>query len=472
MREQTAAALLDDLHPGQRWILDLQKDYTAVLMARRGGKTRSCLHLAVHGCLTADYRVAWISQYPQVADEVISPVLDEMASLYDLKIAKNKQTHTHSIGGGFIKCYGVESERFVETLRGKSFDLIIIDEAQSLFYVDLPYVLTSVLRPTLDDRSGQLIMVGTPGDVCMGLFWKIAKLNGAVEGAASDGIEDSDTSLEDSVATQFSFVQGVPFSNPYLEKQQRKTLDDLREENPDIDSQPWVLREYYNRWVSDNRNRVISIEPALSYLTDYSFEPDDRYILGIDYGFDPDGTAFTVATYNPRRHNWLVYLESFEQRKMLEEAIAKQIEEYMARYPSNLSIVLDSSGAGKSVIERLRQVHHLPVKEASKKEDRRTTINAINSEASLGRIKFFNVVKPESPEESPVARQWQNLSWVKTKRGLIEGRPRNIHDSAMYSFRVAKTFLHKPKTELSIEEQHLAKLKKKVKNRLRTNMFL
>jgi hypothetical protein len=348
--------------------------------------------------------------------------------------------------GSIIRFVGADHPRFAKLLRGQEHDIVIVDEAQDFCFIDLAYLLRQVLSPTALDRRGRLLMCGTPGPEEAGFFYEVVVLKKHGE---------------------WDVVDGDPDDNHYNATERREEIAAMKAANPGIELESWVQREYHGKWVADNRQLMVKLRPEVNYLYEWAPEADDLYVLGIDWGWF-DSSAYVLGTWNPRRHNRLVYLEAWDKPEMRLEDHLKAIAGYRAHpvFGPKLRLVCDPA-AGKhsqKIVEQLRGTYQLPLENAYK-VGKELTVAQVDMEASLGQIQIFNHADPAHPELNGMAEQWNVLMWQidpRTKE-RTEGGPRHRHDAALYVRRaVALEACHPKQTTVVDEEQrmYLAKIRR------------
>ncbi len=456
VHERVIASPDNKFHVGQKRVFSTKdsegnlSNFLAFLTHRRWGKTEGSLRYA--GALAAirpKATMAYIAQQRTNAKDLAWPILEELNEEFGWRLHPNNVDLTMRWpNGSRIKLYGADDRRFQRLLRGLKFDFVIVDEAQDFIFSDLKNLTHRTLMPTLVDKRGRLFMQGTPGEQCYGYFYEVAVKRQHPE---------------------WTVVHGEEFENPYTAEQLKEQLALLQRANPKVANEPWVQREFFGRWVPDSRRNVVKISPELNYLYKWQREAGDRFILGIDFGFE-DPAAYVLATENSLRYPYLIYLDAHVQTKMLLHDHIKKIREYQEQYPG-LRIVADPGGNAKTLTEELRQTHGLPIEDAEKKE-KRTHIERLNSEATLGLIKIYNLRNPSSPESSPIARQWNELIRIFKPGAIVsddpenpiytdeweEGKPRHVHDACIYARRGAVLQGYTPKEEIGrteYEERHM-----------------
>jgi len=442
---------VEDLHEGQRryiWAenqLGELAQQVALLSSRRFGKTEGFLRLAgSEAGVQKRFRAVAIYQQRCDAREIAWPIVEELAEKYqwDCKLNSVEMAARFRRTGGMIKLFGADDPRRHRQFRGQKNDLVLIDEGQD-WYSDVEKMIRGIM-PGLADKNGRLFFCGTPGPMPEGYFYEVTA----------------------GQHPQWAVIHGSPMENPYTCAELQRQLEEYRLGNPNIDNEPWVKREYHGEWVVDTRANVIHVDPAINYLHEWRREEDDHFLLAIDWG--DERAAMTLSTWNRRRYPWLIYLQSRTFGGATMQDYIDRIRYYQATYPK-LDIVADPGGVAKSVVHELRIKHGIPIINAEK-SDKFAQIQFMNRDLSLGNVKIFNLDDPGHPEDHPLAKEWRNLIWIvhPIKKTREEGKPRDIHDTALYSRRYASPHLwvaaKEPPTEA---EQIVAEMRERAAARAR-----
>lgn len=386
-----------------------------VLAPRRWGKTEGIIRYA---CRLADRlsarRIAYIGQEKQKAQSLVFEMFDDLNDVKKFRAKKNQQK-------GFIRwrnrsilsIHGTDKPKSMRMLRGFKFDLIIVDEAQDFCYINVDELINRVLIPCLQDRRGRIFMAGTPGEESRGYFYEC---------------------MVEKIHTMWHTVQGKQFENPWTAAQALEDEETYKLANPNVEEEAWFLREHRGIWVPDVRNNVVRLRDSINFLHSWTPKSGDKYFLGIDWGFT-DPSAYVLACI-PEGCEYFLYLEAYTRDQMLLHDHLEKLAEYTARYPG-ITIVADPGGSGKALLVEM-QKNGYNIENAEKKE-KRHFVETVNSEASLGLIKVYNLANPSRPKESPIAIQWSELVRKRNPRTgeWEEGKPRHIHDGAIYARRRA-----------------------------------
>ena len=133
--------------------------YACLVCHRRAGKTVACIYDLIDACIratTRSPRFAYIAPYRNQAKDVAWDYLvTGSLPLEHLGIEINKaELRVDYPNGGRIRIYGADDPN---ALRGLYFDGVVLDE-----FADMDPNILQVLRPTLADRGGWIVYIGTP----------------------------------------------------------------------------------------------------------------------------------------------------------------------------------------------------------------------------------------------------------------------------------------------------------------------
>lgn len=150
------------LHPAQSAIAKDLHRFRVVNCGRRFGKTALAVEeMRGAGVGLVNAKIAYIAPTYQQARDIAWAELKQ--SCQSLTVGQPNESrleitiHNKHGGTSRISLRGWES---VETLRGQSFDLLVLDEVSS--YRNFWINWQEVLRPTLTDRKGQCLFISTP----------------------------------------------------------------------------------------------------------------------------------------------------------------------------------------------------------------------------------------------------------------------------------------------------------------------
>ncbi len=360
--------------------------------------------------------------------------------------------------GSYVQVCGMDDPRTIRLLRGFKWDRAHIDEAQDFIYGDLQNLTMRVLGPGVAERRGQIVMAGTPGDA-ENFFWEVVAAR-----------RHHDWLVE----------HGKFLENPHTRGALLEEIEGLIRANPGVIHEPWFQREYLGRWIADSRLAEVEVDLERNGLREWTREGDDRFDLGIDWGWTAApavassaerkySAAYVLGTWNPRRYPWFVYLQARLLEPMFIHEHVALLREMLARWPG-LRIFGDPAAEAGPLHDDLRNIFGIPIEDAEKR-DKRYHIERLNSESSQGHLKLFHldeadgepavgrVLHSPHPEHHPLFRQWRSLVWGKGPGGKrVEGSPRHLHDGALYARRGAYLYAYREPQPPETPEQRDAKI--------------
>lgn len=149
------------LHPAQSQIASDTHRFRVVNCGRRFGKTTlAVLEMVAKGVYGKNRKICYIAPTYQQARDIAWQELKKNCDPIKKDINESRlEIIINTIDGGTsqIILRGWES---IETLRGQSFDFIVIDEIAMMRNFWLNW--QEVIRPTLTDRKGEVLFISTP----------------------------------------------------------------------------------------------------------------------------------------------------------------------------------------------------------------------------------------------------------------------------------------------------------------------
>ena len=144
--------------PLQRELHDEVKRFSVLVMHRRFGKTVFAINHAIKKALTTPLknpRVLFLAPYRTSAKSIAWDYLKEYSRAIPKAKFNEAELRADFPNGARIQLAGADN---YEALRGNYYDLVIFDETAQIN----PKVWTSVIRPAVSDRGGDVIFLGTP----------------------------------------------------------------------------------------------------------------------------------------------------------------------------------------------------------------------------------------------------------------------------------------------------------------------
>lgn len=267
------------LHPAQAQIASDTHRFRVVNCGRRFGKTLLSVWEMFGLAVSKETRIAYVAPtYQQARDiawnELKRITLPVQASVNESRLevqVKNKQGTT-----SLITLRGWES---IETLRGQSYDFIVLDEISS--YRNFWEHWQEVIRPTLTDRKGEALFISTPKG--FNHFYDLYNL------------ESKDTDFK---SFHFSTYDNPHIPREEVDKAKKELTEDrfAQEYMADFRKTEGLVYKEFRR-----ENHIFREEPTRIVKT----------IAGVDFGFtnpsavltiqkDDDGRYFVIEEYYKR----------------------------------------------------------------------------------------------------------------------------------------------------------------------------
>jgi PBSX family phage terminase large subunit len=265
--------------------------FRVVCVGRRGGKTTLAVEEIKGVAIYKESRIAYIAPtYQQARDIAWQMLVKEFKKIavkinesrLELEVKNTKNTTS------LIQLRGWES---IETLRGQSFDFLVIDEVASMrnFWINWQ----EVLRPTLTDRKGEALFISTPKG--FNHFYDLYN-----------------TELKDKDFKSFHFTS---YNNPYIPS-----------EEIDLAKNQMTPDRFAQEYLADFKKTEGLVYKEFSrekHLYDILPQGVYQYITGIDFGYtNPAGVAHIY--FNGEKY----YLEDEWYKR---ERTETQIAEYVAQ---------------------------------------------------------------------------------------------------------------------------------------------
>jgi hypothetical protein len=410
-----ADAIRAGLFPKQRAVIEDTSDRKAVICPRRSGKSWMSMSYAFDtAARNANARVVICLLTLKQAKGVYWAAMRDFAARYGLDAKPNLHELTYTLkNGSSIMLLGCESVQEIEKLRGQSFDLVIVDECKSFNPRILKELLDDVVAPTLHDRSGTLMMIGTPGDTLSGPFYWATADYYEVELTTEDGSKFKRPYSRTFAAPEQYWLDSpeddlywskhfwTKQDNVYLPKLWAQALRD-KKRNGWGDDHPTWLRESLAKWVPCTSSYVYRYGECLESTNGASavqWTPngpgphglpeghDWRFIMGMDLGFEDD-FAIVVAAYSMTDGS-LYHVYDWKKNHQDFFQVAKEIETVVARFGPFDAMVADTGGSGgKTIIETLNK-HYGHVIQAAEKREKYDFIEIMNGEFAAARVKII-----------------------------------------------------------------------------------
>ena len=284
-------------------IVDAPQRFKVVIAGRRFGKTHLSIRCLCQAARLPDREVWYVAPTYKQAKMIVFKKLRK--KLMDLRWVRKINETSLSFelkNGSTISLKGADN---YDSLRGVGLDFLVLDE-----FADIDEeAWTETLRPTLADKMGSALFIGTP----KGMNW------------AKDLYDMGETYPEEWASFQFTTEQGgqVPLSEI---EAARRSLD-LRTFNQEFRA----TFETFSGRIFYAFDRKINVKPYT--------DPIPRELhLGVDFNVDPMSATIAVKTGN--------ILHVIDEFKIFGSNTDELVEEVKTRYPGHAIIAYpDPAGA-------------------------------------------------------------------------------------------------------------------------------
>lgn len=395
--EFAPSPVIEGLHPPQRRCYYDAARYKCALAGRQSGKS----HLDAAWLFGGD--TGQVSLYCArtigKAWDIMFSVFHEMNQTYELglRILKGESCVIEP-NGHVIQLHGIKDMAAAEGLRGQRFRRVVVDEAGT--YPDdlLRYSVQNILQPTLLKAGGDLMINGTPGLEPEGFFYELA-------------------------GDPYSGTPGLwpthhwtIYDNPWIPDKEQFIRDTLAANFWTTES-PTYLREYMARWVPDRGAKVYD------YFGHNEPRPVEGFtVMGLDFGYDPDKTAFVVLRMGQQPH--IHCLKAYSLNHLTPHTIADHIQRLILEFHPN-RIIADEGALGKGYAAELRDQFRLPIEPAEKRE-KKARIELLRGILAAGQWHMC-----EGSEE--LADEWKVLPWGPQRKDHHPKYKQDCSDATLYA---------------------------------------
>lgn len=397
----------------------------AVCSRRAGKSTAVAADLVNTAFTTPECTALYITGTRSDAKKIIWAEILKFNRKYQLGGVPNISELTLSFpNGSIVRLAGAKDEQEVDKIRGQlpPVKKAFIDEAQSIRDHVLKKLIDDVLEASLLDYAGSLIILGTPGAIPTGYFYRVAH-----------NLDEHNQPLKEKVWSNHGWTF---FDNPFMASKAKMThqqlLDRVYRRRGVTAEDPSIQREYFGKWTTDSDSLLIHYNPGINHYTSLD-KAKYSYVMGIDLGFD-DADAISVLAW--AEHDPTTYLveEVVVPQQGITELV-KQIEDLRLKYDVS-KMVIDQGGLGKKIAEEMRRRHAIPV-EAADKARKMENVAFLNDALRTGKFKALTSSKfaqdsylveidkeKSTPDKTVVSKRYHS----------------DIIDAVLYSFKLSPAY--------------------------------
>lgn len=383
-------------HRGQLRIHESKARFRVVPCGRRWGKTLAAANeLARHALEHRDAEYAWVAPYFRQAKIVYRLMRKALRKVIANK--SDSELRLEFPNGSVIQFYSAENH---DSIRGPGFNGVVIDEAGDALRDER--VWFDVIRPTLSDRNGWALIIGTPKG--RNLFFRMFSWG------------------EDPEYREWASFTAPTSDNPYIPA---KEIEDARRELPE-DS---FNQEYLALFLEHGAGVFKGLDACLKGVLDtaYGRVAGHVYTLGWDPAKYQDYSVLTLIDCTERRvvgwwrSNQIDYTLQIQQ-------VAAIAERYSAH------VLMDATGVGTPLFEQLS----LQAQQRDFTCEEFLFTNATKKALIEGLQVGIQNRDLEIPHIPVLVNEMRIFEYVLTKAGLLSySAPSGAHDDCVISLALA-----------------------------------
>jgi hypothetical protein len=355
--------LLEHSFPEQTTFINDPAKMKSALTTRRAGKSYAAGLMLFQFCLAnPNAACAYIGLTRETAKNVmVDPILKKINRTYKTNAKFYKSPAKISFpNGSYIIFFGInDTDEEREKLLGQHYKLVVIDEGAS-YTIDLKTTIKDFVLPTLTDDDGQLVIIGTPGN-----------------------LRNYFCDISENRIPGWSNHFWTANENPHVSANWNKDIAKLKLDYPNIEDDPGFQQHYRGQWTIDTTKKAYKCS-INNYITTLPIG-DYRYLLGMDLG-QVDENAWVVGAYS--EHDPTLYLvESFSKNNMLMDDWIAKLNDIESRYPISTWII---DASNKQYVEELRYRTKRPFQnKPGGGQDKMKYVYMMNSDFILNKIKVI-----------------------------------------------------------------------------------
>lgn len=148
--------LVFNVHPGQKEVMHFKSRFKVIVAGRRWGKSKLAAVTLVQAAASRAKSLVWyVAPTYGMCKSIMWPDLIEIIPKKWIKKSNETIQFIELVNGSRIELKGCDKP---DSLRGVGLHFLVIDEAQDI----KKETWTTVLRPTLSDKQGGALIIGTP----------------------------------------------------------------------------------------------------------------------------------------------------------------------------------------------------------------------------------------------------------------------------------------------------------------------
>ena len=335
--------------------------------------------------------------------------------------------------GSVIYLEGADaSDAQMNKILGQKFRLVIIDEA-SKFRINIQKLIFDVLKPAVADYEGTIAMIGTADNFVASYFAKVTQ--GRVKG--------------------WDVHRWSALDNVHMRRQFQSEINTLRENNPNVDNEPWFKQNYLGEWVVDDNARIYHFDPE-TIITPLPKANQWTYVLGVSLSYTGK-TAFAVLATSPNyREAFVVKTHEYDDTNIMRAV--ETVQDLCMTFTISSIKCLESS---RKLVEELQTRYGLPISDATEQE-KPALLQLFTTDLRNNLVKVL-------PGNSKLIHEWETvIKDEKTTRNILKEHPQSPHHlstATVFAWGLCYNYTYQaPKTYEDPMDPYWERLEEKIKN--------
>lgn len=296
------------LHPKQMEVFKSKARFRVVVAGRRWGKTALSRVLIITKAKERKSKIWYVAPTYKMAKQIMwSDLLDAVPKRWIRKVNETSLSIT-LINGTLIELKGADK---ADSLRGVGVDFLVLDEYQDMS----EETWSKVLRPTLADRRGHAIFIGTPK--AYNILYDVYK-RGQDQNAVARG--------------QWESWQFPTITSPFIPK------SEIVAARNDMDEKSF--KQEFEASFETMSGRVYYPFDRMEHVGDYAFNPKLPIWVGMDFNIDPMSTII----FQPQKDGSLWAIDEIVLFGSNTEEICDELERRYWRHQVQIVVYPDPAG--------------------------------------------------------------------------------------------------------------------------------
>lgn len=361
MTEKKKEKIHFQLHPKQAEVFNNDCRFRVVVAGRRFGKSKLSMMEMLAWATKKSQKIWYVAPTYRMAKQIMWNELKSYVPRQWITKIRENELSIELRNGSMISLRGADKP---DSLRGVSLDFLVLDEFQDID----PQTWKTVLRPTLADRKGHAIFIGTPKG--FNLLYEVFKLG---------------QNKQKQMTKQWMSWQFPTITSPFIPKAE------IEAARRDMDEKSF--RQEFLASFESMSGRVYYAFDRKDHIANVEFNPKLPIWVGMDFNIDPMSTVI----FQPQPNGQVWAVDEIVQVASNTDDICAELEKRYYKYQNQVTIYPDPAGSarqharGESDLDIIREhgFKRIKVKRAhSAVADRINAVNRVLRTAS-GDIKLY-----------------------------------------------------------------------------------